>query len=407
MGNRRTFDFAAKFVELGHKVTIISSSFIRRSNIDVIENKGLTKSEIYRGVTYLWLKGFPKYYKNDYRRLLNMLFYLITSQIFHLNGEPDIIIGSSPTPFAAFSGWMWAKRLQTKFVFEVRDLWPQVSIDLGMFDQGHPLVKFSYLMEEFLYSKAHLVITSLPLASKYFQKRGFNTKKLVHIPNGIDLNDFQESQIQKKIKDLPTSLVNLMKGLKVHDKKSIICIGALAPYCGAEVVLKAAFLIKSIKGIGDKIAFIFVGDGPEKDKLLILKNTYKLENVFFYPSIHRTLVPSLLSLADFAIFSVATSSYGAYGFNSNKLYDYLAAGVPVIFAAEASNNPVNESGCGISTPTQDPKAIVEAIKYLLSLSSKELDKMKKRGRQYMLKYHDLSMLAHQYVSVLKGVLKNK
>jgi len=104
---------------------------------------------------------------------------------------------------------------------------------------------------------------------------------------------------------------------------------------------------------------------------------------------------------------VATSSYGAYGFNSNKLYDYLAAGVPVIFAAKASNNPVNESGCGISTPTQDPKAIVEAIKYLLSLSSEELDKMKNRGRQYMLKYHDLSMLAHQYVSVLKGVLKNK
>jgi len=401
MGNRRTFDYAAKFVEFGHKVTIISSSFIHRTDINVLKNKEHIKTEKYQGVKYIWIRTFPKYQKNDYKRFLNMLSYLSTSQILQFKEKPDVIIGSFPTPFAALSGWLWSKKLGTKFVFEVRDLWPQVFIDLNKLKSSHPFVKFLYFLENSLYSKSDLVITSLPFALNYFKKRGFNIKKVVYIPNGINAC----KNIDKKIKSLPSSLLNIMNNLKSQNKKIVIYTGALAVYSGLDTILKAASLIEN-SNIKNKVAFVFVGDGSEKNSLLDLSYKLKLKNVFFHSSIPRDLILSLLNLADFAIFHVATSTYGQYGFNSNKLYDYLSVGIPVIFAAESPNDPVKESGCGISIPPQNPEAIVEAIKFLMNLSYTEIENMKKKGREYMLKYHDLNKLAHQYICTLERVIKN-
>ena len=192
----------------------------------------------------------------------------------------------------------------------------------------------------------------------------------------------------------------------MQNKKLIIYTGALAPQNGLEVVLKAAFLIKNVNvnnDIKNEIVFIFVGDGSEKNNLLRARDVYKLENMFFHSSIRRDLIPSLLSLADYAILHFATSSLGKYGINSNKLYDYLAVGIPVIFAVDSPNNPVKESGCGISIPPQNPEAIVKAIKFLMNLSYTEIENMKRKGREYMLKHHDLNKLAQYYLSVLEKI----
>lgn len=408
IGNKRTFDYASKFAELGHRVCIVSSSFIHRTDKDILEGtKKISKvEEINDNLRFMWVKTFPKYSGNNYRRFINMLSYFVTSQLTSLNCKPDIIIGTSPTPFASLSAWLWSRRLGSRFVLEVRDLWPQYFVDLGFFKKNHPLVKLFYSMENFLYRKADLVVTSLPFAYNYFKARGFDTGKLVFIPNGIDLAAFERLYNEHGLHDLPLTLKDLITRQKERGAKLIVYAGGLSSQNDLEVVIKAAALLQSrtrpaIAGA----AFLFVGDGAEKAKLMDLTKRLCLENVYFHPPIPRRLVPSLLKAADYTILHVRKSPLGRYGLNPQKVYDYLAAGVPVIFAADAPNDIVKASGCGVSVPPGDPEAIVEAVNRLLSLPDSEIARMRKSGKKYISKFHNLDRLARMYISILNNVME--
>lgn len=395
-GSTRHYDFAKELVKRGYEVTIFTSSFHYSQHKEL----KLTKNERCRvenieGVNFVWIKTFP-YQKNDWRRIVNIVSF--TSQVYWLCRKitkitksikkPDIIIGSSPHPLAALSAYWLSKYYKAKFLVEIRDLWPQTLIDMKKFKEGNPMIIILRLLEKFLYQKAEKIITLLPLVENYIVSFGVNKKKIAYIPNGVNILNFR--------------IVNQEKIEKYDNNFKVMYLGAHGIANVLEVILDAACIIQE-KGYKN-IKFIFIGDGTEKKNLISYANKLRLKNVEFRDFIKKQKIYYVLNEADLLLFNLRKLEVFKYGISSNKLFDYMMAGKPIIFSVNSGNNPVKEAGCGIFIPPENPEMMSEAIIKLYKISPEEREKMGKRGRAYVERYHSISVLTDKLEKVIKEVI---
>jgi glycosyltransferase involved in cell wall biosynthesis len=148
------------------------------------------------------------------------------------------------------------------------------------------------------------------------------------------------------------------------------------------------------------IAFILVGQGPEKAPLQERVSTLGLSNVIFLPTVAKSAVPSLLAQTDAGFIGLQKQPLFRFGVSPNKLMDYMMAAKPILYAIDAGNNPVAEARCGISIPPEDPEALASAAMTLMRLPSPERTAMGCRGRQYVSTHHDYQILARNFLSVI-------
>ena len=168
-GGTRHYDLSRELLKEGYNVTIFASSF----NYVTRREERLKGGESFRlewvkGIRYVWLKTFP-YLKSDWRRVLNWLSYAVRVIFFSIKikEKPDVIIGSSVHLFAPLAAYALSRLKRSKFIFEVRDLWPQTLIDIGSISKNHPLIIFFRFLERFLYRNADKIINLLPNAGDY------------------------------------------------------------------------------------------------------------------------------------------------------------------------------------------------------------------------------------------------
>jgi glycosyltransferase involved in cell wall biosynthesis len=127
-----------------------------------------------------------------------------------------------------------------------------------------------------------------------------------------------------------------------------------------------------------------------------------INNVIFLSPVPKNSISELLRKMDILYIGLRRSPLFRFGVSPNKLFDYMMAGKPIIHAVEAGNDLVQESGCGISVPPEDPVAIAEAIKKLLTMSPIEREEMGRRGREYVVKNHDYKVLAKKFLEAIDG-----
>lgn len=377
-GGTRHFDFSRELVARGFPVTIFASNFlytVRRNRLDL--DAQMYRVEKLDGVNFVWLKTFP-YQRNDWRRALNMLTY--TLNVIRMGWSwkpaPQVIIGSSVHPFAGLAGLILARRHHARFFFEVRDLWPQTLVDMGYFSDRHPLVGAMRMMEKFLYRHAEKIIVLLPKAVDYITSLGFSASQVVCVPNGT-------APSSELVMPLP----------EVHRLGGDGCflvgyVGVHGYANGLDVLVDAAQLLRS----DSSIRFVLVGDGPEKARLSKRAAELGLGNIVFLPPVPKSAVPGALAAMDALVFSLRPSPVFKYGLSSNKLFDYMNGGKPVIFAAEAGNNLIAEAGCGVTVPPADPAALVNAARQLQNLDANERNAMGARGRQFVASAHAIPVL---------------
>ncbi len=395
-GGTRHFDFAKELTKRGYSTTIFASSFVHGIYEDrKLKNGEEWKVENYDGVNFVWIKT-PPYIGNGWKRVLNMLSYSWKSyrlgkrinKISSVIKQPDIIIGSSVHPFAAYTGYKLSIYWKVPFIFEVRDLWPQTLIDLGKVSPKNPVVIVLKWLEKFLYRKASKIIVLLPDASEYIVPLGVKKNKIIWISNGVDLERFK----------LPKN------SLAQKNNFVVLYTGAHGVANGLEVLLDAAKILQQKHY--SNIVIKLVGDGPEKRNLINKTKQSMLKNILFEDPVNKSEIPLILSHADILFLGSLAKDIYKYGMSFNKLFDYLAAGKPIIFSSNASNNPVKESGSGLTVPPEDPRAVADAIIKLYNMSVEERESMGSKGREYVEKYYSIPVLVDKLEKTFEDICED-
>jgi glycosyltransferase involved in cell wall biosynthesis len=391
-GGTRHFAISRILVERGYRVTLFSSGFNYQKRKELKCNrKEDFKIEVYSGVRFVWIRT-PPYKKNNWKRIVNMLSYSwrclrIYKRLLKENQveRPGTVIGSAVHLFAVWTAYRVAKKLQANFIMEVRDLWPMTLVEFRKELKYHPIVVFFGMLDRFLANRAKRIICVLPGAYDYYKRYGIAKEKVVWIPNGVDTslysgenNRAAEPDQQKQFK--------------------IMYTGALGMEANLRTLLSAA---KSVQEKELPIFFEIIGSGEKEKELWQFKDQLALKNVMFREPVEKEEIPSVLAAADALwIGSRNVKNLYKYGFSFNKLFEYLAAGKPILFSISASYNPVKEAGAGITIPPEDPEALSEAIIKLYKMPVKERMKMGKKGTAYAKEFHDMGKLADQFDQVL-------
>ena len=391
-GGTRHYDLGRELVRRGHRVTIFATSFHHALHREVRLGPGERwRVEDADGVKFVWL-WTPPYRRNDWRRVLNMLSYMLRACRLGRRlperapeiGKPDVVIGSSVHLLAVLAAYRVARHYHAKFIMEVRDLWPQTIVDMGELSAGNPLTKLLKALERFLYRRAERIIVLGPQMREYIAARGVSRDRIVWIPNGVDLSRFDRAAIPEMGRE----------GFQV------IYLGAHGQANALDVLLEAAKVIQD-RG-HHEIRFVLVGDGPEKPKLMALAKELGLRNMEFREPVSKTEVSKVLNVADATVFILHDLPLYNYGISVNKLFDYLAASKPLILAGRPANNPVEEARCGLTVPPRDPQALAEAVVKLYQMPKEEREAIGKRGREYVEKNHAIPMLAERLIQCLES-----
>jgi glycosyltransferase involved in cell wall biosynthesis len=228
-GGTRHYSLAKELIARGHHVHIVAANFNHQTKIPIVyNNEERLFEQVYDEVPFIFV-NVPAYQGNSPARLLNMLSFsrqIRNSSYLKCMDSPDVVIGSSPHPFAAWAAQRMAASWGVPFIFEVRDLWPQSLIDLGRISPKHPAVRLLAQLEKYLYNHADKIITLLPGAYEYIKSIGIDAGKVIWIPNGIDF-----------------SLYNQLFSEEEHDKFTVMYAGAHGLANGLQTIINCAEIL--------------------------------------------------------------------------------------------------------------------------------------------------------------------
>jgi glycosyltransferase involved in cell wall biosynthesis len=384
-GITRHYDLSKVLADKGHKITIFASSFLAYKFSWRNKHKKNYDEDV-NGVLFKWLWTLP-YKGNGVKRVFNMMSYFVMSLVKGLftKEKPDVVVGSSVHLFACLAGYFLAKWKKATYIVEIRDLWPRTLIDFGAMSERHPAAIMFGMIEEFVYKRADRIIVTLPGAIDYISEHGASKQIIHYIPNGINPERKNEIQGYSSLED---EIVNI----KRQHNNVVMYVGAHGIANSLET------MVQSAKGMSpENCAFVFVGDGPEKDHLQRLADGY--EHIYFYDGIPKQEVMPTLNLADILLVSMLDSPIYQYGISLNKLNDYLLIGRPILFAGNVHNNIVQSAEAGITVPPENVEETIEGLKKLLLLTQEEKMKISNTSHEYVMKHHDINKLAIQFLEV--------
>ena len=388
-GGGREFELGRELLRHGWDVTLVTSDLDAKKGTyarrDGPNDRRALDLEV-EGVRAALVWAFH-YERNDWRRAMNWLTFYRSVTAIERRLAPDVVIGSSPQLFAAAAGARLAKRTRSPFVFEVRDLWPESLVAAG----GSQGLSYRVLerVANSLYARADLIVVLAEGVREHLVERGVDREKMVFVPNGVDPGVFEER----------TAVVG-----GGRDSFTLIYAGAHGPANGLEVVLDAAHELRD----DPRFRFVLVGGGPSKAALVADARRRGLSAVEFRDPVPRSEVPGLLAEADAGLMVLRDSPLFAFGVSPNKLFDYLAAGLPVV-----NNVPgevaswVRRSGCGEQAIDASGRALAEAVRAVAGREPHDRFEMGVRGRAWVREHHARDVLADRLDAALTPLLATR
>ncbi|MFC3039869.1 glycosyltransferase family 4 protein [Virgibacillus xinjiangensis] len=395
--------FSKYFSELGVDVTLLTSSFLHNSYKETQEYK---EREYYKEVKMdNYKKVFfktPSYSSNGPKRLLNQLCfsyraYRYGREKLKTESTPNIIMGSSVHLFTALAAYLLSRQATSKFVFEIRDIWPQTLIDLGALNEKSVFAKLLKKIEGFLYKKADLIVSVLPNAQNHIEKYQIDSDKIVYVPNGIDYPKYKDTL------NSPFTATEARDFFRSHRDNFIVTFtGAHGLANGLTTVVKAAHELEMLEiDSSYKSHLLLVGDGPEKEQLVSLTKQYRLNNITFLDKVPRDQVGHILNNSDCCLFHLKSTPVFKYGLSSNKLFDYMMSEKPMLFAVDTSFDFAKEAENGLSIPSDSPSLMAKSIKEIKEMGEVERGKLGENGKRYVEQNHDYYKLTQRLLNIFK------
>ncbi len=306
------------------------------------------------------------YSSNGMRRILNWGSYATTAVARLWNGRrPDVVYASSPHLLAGLAGLILARRWKVPLILEVRDLWPQVLVDMNQMSSDSPIYQALEQLEALLYAQANMIVVLAQGTSDTLERRGIPREKMTFIPNGADSADFSVSE--------PCDILRTRYGF---NRFTCVYLGAHGPANGLDLLLDAAGELR-----GEDLDIVLVGKGLDKDRLVITARERALGNVRFLDAVPKSEVKSILAAADVGLHVLADVPLFRYGISPNKVFDYLASGLPLITNVPGEiGDLVTNSGGGLVV---EPTGLADGIRLLRAAAPDELSEMGARGRAFL------------------------
>jgi glycosyltransferase involved in cell wall biosynthesis len=394
----RPYYLAREWVRAGHKVQIVAAAYSH-----VRTQQPPPGDEHLDGIVYHWVPT-PVYRGNGIGRMRNILSFM--SQVWGQAQQlaqafaPDVVIASSTYPMdiwvarriaqLASTGRPQAQR--TKLVYEVHDLWPLSPIELSGMSPWHPFALVCQSAEDAAYRYADLVVSMLPKVQQHMASRGLDLRKLAIVPNGISPEEWKSTP-----EPLRDDVAHALAKARAAGKVIIGYAGSMGSPNALAHLLDAAALLAD-----EKIQIVMVGAGHEREHLAQRIQQQNLAHVSIQPPIPKVQVPSFLAAIDIAYIGWQRVPIYRFGIAPNKLMDYMMAGKAVLHSVEAGNDPVAESGCGLTVAPQNAQAIAAGLKKLAALTPRERRTMGERGRAFVLKQHAYPVLAARFIAAVEG-----
>jgi glycosyltransferase involved in cell wall biosynthesis len=331
-----------------------------------------------------WLYATPN--EGIARKTLGHLSFMITSVLLggRASGPADVVVVSSPTFFAVGSGWLLARLKRARLVVEVRDLWPAIFTELGVLT-SRPVIRWLEWLELAAYAAADTVIVVSDGFRANLIERGVPAAKVHTIRNGVGPGEFDpdapsDAELRGRLGAGPGDCLVLYAG--THGISQ-----------GLTSVADAAAQLTD-----EAIRFAFVGEGADKQRLQRQVAGQGLRNVTLLPGLPRERVAALLAAADICLVPLRDVPLFS-SFIPSKMFEYLAAGKPVVgaLAGEAAQI-LREAGAWV-VPPGDSVALAESIR-TLAADPERRQAMGRQGRCYVEKYFDRATLARQYRKLL-------
>jgi glycosyltransferase involved in cell wall biosynthesis len=382
-GGTRHHELARYLVEKGHRLTIIASPVSYLTGSSRTSRIPWVQRQEQEGLTLLRTYTYAALHRSFVHRIFSFLSFMVSSFIIGLGvSEVDVVWGTSPPIFQGATAWALARLKGARFLFEVRDLWPEFAVAVGVL-KNPLLIRLSTWLERFLYRRADQVMVNSPGFIPHVTQRG--ARQVALIPNGADPRMFDPH--------LSGEAFRQQHGLQ--GKFVLMYAGAHGMSNDLGVVLEAA---RQLAHRTD-IIFVFLGDGKEKPGLVQQAADLGLQNVLFIPPVSKLDIPLALAAADacIAILKPIDAYKTTY---PNKVFDYMAAGKPVVLAIEGVIcEVVQRMQAGIPVQPGNPQALAQAA-LALADDPQAARRMGARGRQYVETHFDRALLADQLESLL-------
>jgi glycosyltransferase involved in cell wall biosynthesis len=390
----RSYYLAREWLKMGHNTTIIAASFSHlRTEQPIIQND--IQRESIEGITYLWLKT-PKYHSSGIYRVLNILSFVLKLLIFNKriteNTNPDIVINSSTYPLDIFPGYIIARKYKAKLIFELHDLWPLSPMLIGGYSKWSPFIWFMQRAENFACRKSNFYISLLPNVKDYLIKHGLSPEKLYFIPNG-----YSDDDVRQNPGNILIEYETLFNKLKAEYKFLIGYIGGHS----ASNALKSYVTSLEHYIHDNNIAFVLIGEGPQKAELKESVDLRSQQNIFFLPGLPKDTIHSVIENFDVLFAGGTKGPLHKYGTSFNKLIDYMLAKKPIIFSVDEPNSLISRIGCGIQISAENKVELIKAIDGMRSLSKSELKEMGEKGYAYTLAELNYKSLADKFIRIVQ------
>ncbi|MDL1910254.1 glycosyltransferase family 4 protein [Chloroflexi bacterium CFX6] len=372
-GHTRHFEMA-KFLQLrGHELVIVASDLNYQTGERTAARRGLFAEQVIDGVRILRAYIYPALHRSYVWRVVSFFSFMFSSVWTALQvREVDLILGTTPPIFQAVSAWFVAWIRRVPFLLEVRDLWPEFGVSMGVL-KNPIVIALARWLEKFLYARATHILVNSPAYKDYMIAKGVPETKVTYIAYGTDVDMFNPQVDGSSIR----------AGLGLRNKFVVLYAGALGQANDIDTILRAA---QRLSG-EDNVRFVLFGDGKERPRLEAESKRMGLNNVIFAGVRPKKEMPRVVASADvcLAILQDIPMFRTTY---PNKVFDYMAAGRATVLVIDGVSRQLIESSNGGVYVQPGDDAMLAAKILELSKNPARVQQMGRNARDYLAKHLD-------------------
>lgn len=387
----RVSELARAWVGMGHEVTVLTGMPHHPTGVVPAAYRRRTLvTEDYYGVRVVRTWIYAASNKGKVRRSLSYASFATSAVALGewLVGRPDVLVATSPQFLCAVAGQVIAAWRRTPFVFEVRDLWPESVVAVGALPKGHPVVRGLEVLERLLYRSADCIVVVTDAFRSKLVARGVDEKKIAVIKNGVDLSRFTPGPRD----------TDLRRRLSFGTRFVVGYVGTHGMAHGLGAVLDVARQLRE----RDDIRFLFVGEGAERQALQARAETEAIHNATFLGAVPREQMPEVYRTVDLCLVPLRKTELFTSVIPS-KIFEILAMQRPILLSVDGeARRIVEESEGGMFVPPEDRDAMRNGILELCA-DRERCEQMGLKGRDYVMRHFDRSVLAREYLDILRRV----